>query len=770
MAQQSSDSQLPMASTKRRRAPEPDEQRKRHCQEDSSTDRNVRYGHSHLARDASGRVRPSSSQLMSRYDSFSPLPERDTNLRTHQLPGQDAIGYAADVAPADEVPARGIASTPQQSPRNVTIRSIPVVDLTGASNWLNRASKHPCQTQLEAVPGIPVDFVKDFTNEPAAYTPEDIWTLRHLKIPARHRKYLEFQALGDILRTLTYTDQKLWDTWELVKSKTEELQREEQLWYRRHKDREFGENYIDNNGKKKRLLPWDTWLKFQSRVMLINQDGTYKELTVPAPVDLDPPSVVTGGKRGMEDLDNGNTHLPTKRPRCGDSKDDPVDLTEQQKSRDLPQLRFDTTARDQMRLHKKGKGTDERPIYKAEHKEARTGACADYAWMAENDEIEQRVQEQDALQQVSQDRGFTDAENARLDYWKREWPRDEVSLPDHPLINVEDYTPNEEGIYQCFHKDFNCADRSCGHGCCENGYDAKGLKKAIAKAIRTYKSQVERMIENGDLDPRHKFWTNWCNDSIRDIKSGITKEEKKERKKKKRKGRKGRKAVVEEAEHTLNDENSTITEAQLNFHSVNEPDAEAVAAAAAALADKQALEHEETIKANMKMINRSYRDARFREERKKYPDFDLLDAWWAAARKEYQRLPLTSEERALRDLPGGDPSLSDKIPMTKKAPLAQSTPEQPRIEASQQEYHEFDPLFDDPPVGVEPGTEESLHSEEEFDPLFDELPDNDDPPIGVEPETEESLHNEEEFDPLFDELSDNGDPPLDDAELDEYIL
>ena len=422
-----------------------------------------------------------------------------------------------------------------------------------------------------------------------------------------------------------------------------------------------------------------------------------------------------------------------------DSVIDQVDLIEQRKKTPPPPLHFNTDARDQMLRHRQGKGVDESPAYKAEHKEAGTGACSKYPWMAEADECEQKVQKQDAMQQKSapRTRGFTEEENQKLVYWKQEWSGDKVSLPDHPFPNVDDYVPNEAGVYQCFHKDFACADGTCGHGCCKNGYDTKGLKRAIAKAIRIYKSQVERKIEDGDLDRRHKFWPNWCNPRLKEKKvQGKTKTKNKTKEKIDQ-------AISEETGDLPEAINTTTTEAQPEVEHISGPDVQAVTAAAATLAAQRTTEHEDQIKANMKMIDRGYQEARRREERKKYPDFDLLDAWWAAARKEYQGLTLNPEERALRDLPGGDPSLSDKKPVTKTAVLAQSTSEQPQEEL-QQEAHAFDPLFDDPPLMVEPLIEELAQEDEGFDPLFDE------PTVNI-----------------HDGASD---APLDDSELDEYIV
>jgi hypothetical protein len=92
-------------------------------------------------------------------------------------------------------------------------------------------------------------------------------------------------------------------------------------------------------------------------------------------------------------------------------------------------------------------------------------------------------------------------------YWKRRYPDDETRLPDHPFLNVSDYTIQADTLrYRCFHKGSKCSYANCSHRCCTDGYNEAGLKRAIHKALNIYKINVEKMINQGLLDKKHKWW------------------------------------------------------------------------------------------------------------------------------------------------------------------------------------------------------------------------------------------------------------------------
>ncbi|CAN9318753.1 unnamed protein product [Alternaria alternata] len=88
-------------------------------------------------------------------------------------------------------------------------------------------------------------------------------------------------------------------------------------------------------------------------------------------------------------------------------------------------------------------------------------------------------------------------------------PLDKVTVPSYPLDKISDFTPNEEGIYQCMHR----FERKWP--CCKNGLDEHKMKQAIYRSISTWKSQVERLIENGDLHRSHMTWPTHQNQALK---------------------------------------------------------------------------------------------------------------------------------------------------------------------------------------------------------------------------------------------------------------
>ncbi|KAH8637943.1 hypothetical protein IG631_05713 [Alternaria alternata] len=88
-------------------------------------------------------------------------------------------------------------------------------------------------------------------------------------------------------------------------------------------------------------------------------------------------------------------------------------------------------------------------------------------------------------------------------------PLDKVAVPSYPLDKISDFTPNEEGVYQCMHR----FERKWS--CCKNGLDEHKMKQAIYRSISTWKSQVERLIENGDLRPSHMTWSTYQNQALK---------------------------------------------------------------------------------------------------------------------------------------------------------------------------------------------------------------------------------------------------------------
>jgi hypothetical protein len=94
-------------------------------------------------------------------------------------------------------------------------------------------------------------------------------------------------------------------------------------------------------------------------------------------------------------------------------------------------------------------------------------------------------------------------------YWKMSYPDDRVNLPEHPLLDTASYTVQvgKKFPYRCFHESVSCAEGKCNHACCKEGYDEKKLETAIRRQIKAYKSGVEKLIHEGMLDERHKWWS-----------------------------------------------------------------------------------------------------------------------------------------------------------------------------------------------------------------------------------------------------------------------
>ncbi|CAN9243158.1 unnamed protein product [Alternaria alternata] len=88
-------------------------------------------------------------------------------------------------------------------------------------------------------------------------------------------------------------------------------------------------------------------------------------------------------------------------------------------------------------------------------------------------------------------------------------PWDKVAVPPYPFDNISDFTPNEEGKYQCMHR------FEQKWPCCKNGLDEHKMKQAIYRSISTWKSQVERLIENGDLHRSHMTWPTHQNQALK---------------------------------------------------------------------------------------------------------------------------------------------------------------------------------------------------------------------------------------------------------------
>jgi hypothetical protein len=94
-------------------------------------------------------------------------------------------------------------------------------------------------------------------------------------------------------------------------------------------------------------------------------------------------------------------------------------------------------------------------------------------------------------------------------YWKMSYLADRVNLPDHPSLDIASYTVQvgKKFPYRCFHESVSCAEGKCNHACCKEGYDEKKLETAIRRQVKAYKIGVEKLIHEGMLNERHKWWS-----------------------------------------------------------------------------------------------------------------------------------------------------------------------------------------------------------------------------------------------------------------------
>lgn len=103
----------------------------------------------------------------------------------------------------------------------------------------------------------------------------------------------------------------------------------------------------------------------------------------------------------------------------------------------------------------------------------------------------------------------------------------------------------------------------------------------------------------------------------------------------------------------------------------------------------------------LRQHDRLHRDALYREKRKKWPKFELLEEWWSASRRREQGLSLTPEEHKL--LERAEPSWgSDKHPMSGidqlgRQTMAEAAADQERAEQGtiDDDNNDLGSLFDD---------------------------------------------------------------------------
>jgi hypothetical protein len=126
-----------------------------------------------------------------------------------------------------------------------------------------------------------------------------------------------------------------------------------------------------------------------------------------------------------------------------------------------------------------------------------------------NQEVAESYRQVQTPQHVTSKPPAVKTSAALFEYWKIKYPDDCQKLPEHPFLDVEDYTVQVEKPfpYRCFHTAAGCLNERCKHVCCKVGYDLKNLKIGIKKQVRIWKGHVEKLIYQGLLDKRHKWWS-----------------------------------------------------------------------------------------------------------------------------------------------------------------------------------------------------------------------------------------------------------------------
>ena len=478
---------------------------------------------------------------------------------------------------------------------------------------------------LSTVPDIPETYLFDFEQDVCCFRPNNILLLRHLNRNGRHEQYTEFIRLGCMMRDTGFGNELYWDAWSLMVETTERLRKQELKFYLQFAEQP-GLTAEQINARA------NDWMK-------VTADQA-KAYNIDYPTDT---VRVTDKKRPRSEEDEAQCPSNPKKAKVE------FTATALKEKLPLPELIFETPARDQMLLHKTGEATADRPQYIAEHAWAETGAWSKYPWMAWADEVELKVQAKDALLYPDDNglRPLSDEQNKNLPIWKQCYQSDLVSLPQYPEQDPNAYSRHADGSFRCLHTDYSCVDGTCSqknHECCKTGYKTVShLKTAIRRAVRTWKSQVEVMVDNKKLDERHKSWTGWCNPRLSKQKKKKAEETKSE----------GEKTAAEE----LSDDTPYTVPATFEPAAIVTPDA----LTHEELADQEQRRQQE-LAATLRRQN--FKESKARKTYQKtrmFPDWNLFNAWWTAVRREQCGEFLSDEDKKLRQQP--NPQYVPDVPL-----------------------------------------------------------------------------------------------------------
>jgi hypothetical protein len=520
------------------------------------------------------------------------------------------------------------------------------------------------------IPAIPKAYHFDFNSDILAFKPSEIWSLRHLRPNDRSKTHLGFVFHYKAMIITPPNSPKWWRAWSVLKDKTAMLRSAELKLYTHFSPRQE-EN---QKSRAKREAEWVQLVGDQDCAWSIDpatqqlrrvKDSTTIGLTLDSETATQGPGLtlkvvedfLAGAERPAEDLapvqetareivsealepaievpdpapepvrnykkrpaepdidiDPGQVQSPAKTAR-GPNNDSPT--PESAKSPKLPPLpAFKTIVRDTLEEQKKNGFSGMAPKYRADEKELGGGRTSKYAWLAHYQT--ERAADQAKLPRKPERWGYTDEKNAALPYYKRQYSGDSVGLPDHPSENIADYATDSLGRYQCFHTEGKCAmkDGKCGHKCCTEGNDLKGLKSSIAKGRDTYRKAVVLNVCRKLLDDRHIFW------------GKLNAEQEKI-------------AVREKAGGRVYKKINPKAQAPAPT-----PPQQATVPAKAAMVPEVEKTPEEEFVHLIAHRRENYASTRH------YPDFAYFDKWWDAARLKKFNLPATAEEQEMWQKPG----------------------------------------------------------------------------------------------------------------------
>lgn len=245
------------------------------------------------------------------------------------------------------------------------------------------------------------------------------------------------------------------------------------------------------------------------------------------------------------------------------------------------------------------------------------------------------------------------------------YDNDKVKCPKLPSRDLEDYSEVRPGVYRCLHDDSaDCISGTCskkGHDCCRTGYSLKILAERIKqKELRAY-MKIEREIEAGKLDPRHKTWTGYYTPKLADTHGKEQlffdplpwSSQRKALKPRKPNAKAAVKPGASEKIHSASTSQAPQQDQQALESSKTAPTSAKIGCkkqdhkqlpASKEVFTKKAAAQEASYKRKIREITRMESQARMAYEKRQQPNWGYFQSWWSAAHKEHIGEPLNAEE------------------------------------------------------------------------------------------------------------------------------